>query len=288
MMDRERLLMEHGRRPAIIVRRDAGKRHGAMGSIRDSRAHQRQRPMEFRPELHQRQYRRHCPYTTRLGSRGPWNWRNRDDSGAGGAGGGLLHYGPYPRARVGDNGKPATRATRATIACPEAEKPDELAPAIALPGAELADGEWLPAFDIEAKANAAGISREDLARARHKLSVESRQWPGTPPQVAIARWGGRRMTENTGAKQNRWRKGQSGNPCGKPRGARHKATLAAEALLDGEAAALTRKAIERALEGDGVAVRLCLERILPARRIVPSGLTCPNSRAQRTRQRRSL
>ena len=67
---------------------------------------------------------------------------------------------------------PASHATRATIACPEAEKPDELAPAIALPGAELADGEWLPAFDIEAKANAAGISREDLARARHKLSVE--------------------------------------------------------------------------------------------------------------------
>jgi hypothetical protein len=29
--------------------------------------------------------------------------------------------------------------------------------------------------------------------------------------------------------------GQSGNPKGRPRGARHKATLAAEALLDGEA-----------------------------------------------------
>jgi hypothetical protein len=36
------------------------------------------------------------------------------------------------------------------------------------------------------------------------------------------------------------------NP-GKPRGARHRASVAAEALLDGEAAALTRKAIELAL-----------------------------------------
>ena len=84
------------------------------------------------------------------------------------------------------------------------------------------------------------------------------------------------MTENTGAKQNRWRKGQSGNPCGKPRGARHRATIAAEALLDGEAAALTRKAIERALEGDGTALRLCLERILPARKDRPVRIDLPS------------
>jgi hypothetical protein len=38
-------------------------------------------------------------------------------------------------------------------------------------------------------------------------------------------------------------------------------------LLDGEAQALTRKAIEAALAGDIMAMRrLCLERILPARR----------------------
>jgi Family of unknown function (DUF5681) len=50
-----------------------------------------------------------------------------------------------------------------------------------------------------------------------------------------------------------WKKGQSGNPAGPPKGTRHKATIAAEALLDGEVEALTRTAIERALEGDGVA-----------------------------------
>ena len=58
---------------------------------------------------------------------------------------------------------------------------------------------------------------------------------------------------------------RKGNP-GRPRGARHKATLAAEALLDGEAEALTRKAVEMALAGDGTALRLCLDRILPPRR----------------------
>jgi hypothetical protein len=73
--------------------------------------------------------------------------------------------------------------------------------------------------------------------------------------------------EKAGREQaGRFEKGRSGNPAGKPRGARHRATLAAEALLDGEAEALTRKAIEKAKEGDSVALRLCLERILPARR----------------------
>jgi Family of unknown function (DUF5681) len=66
--------------------------------------------------------------------------------------------------------------------------------------------------------------------------------------------------------QGRFRKGESGNPAGRPAGARNKATEAAELLLDGEAEALTRKAVERALEGDAAALRLCLDRIIPPRR----------------------
>lgn len=61
-------------------------------------------------------------------------------------------------------------------------------------------------------------------------------------------------------------KGVSGNPAGKPKGARNRSTLAAEALLDGEAERLTRKAIELALGGDVVALKLCMERILPPRK----------------------
>ncbi|MDU8925891.1 hypothetical protein RXV86_00680 [Alisedimentitalea sp. MJ-SS2] len=56
-----------------------------------------------------------------------------------------------------------------------------------------------------------------------------------------------------------------GNP-GKPRGARNTATKAVEGLLQGEAESLTRKAIDLALEGDTVALRLCLERIAPRRK----------------------
>jgi hypothetical protein len=60
--------------------------------------------------------------------------------------------------------------------------------------------------------------------------------------------------------------GQSGNPAGKPKGTRNRATLAVEALLEGEAEALSRKAIDLALAGDTVALRLCLERIAPIRK----------------------
>jgi hypothetical protein len=60
--------------------------------------------------------------------------------------------------------------------------------------------------------------------------------------------------------------GQSGNPCGRPKGARNKATLVIEALLENEAEALTRKLIELAKGGNIAALRLCFERLLPPRR----------------------
>ena len=66
--------------------------------------------------------------------------------------------------------------------------------------------------------------------------------------------------------QGRFRKGESGNPAGRPRGRRNVATLAAEAMLEGEAGELTKKAIELAKAGNLVALRLCLDRVLPPRR----------------------
>jgi len=72
----------------------------------------------------------------------------------------------------------------------------------------------------------------------------------------------------------------SGNP-GKPKGARHKATRAALALLDGEAEALTRQAVTQALEGDTTALRLCLERIAPPRRDAPVTFNLPRMETAR-------
>ena len=84
------------------------------------------------------------------------------------------------------------------------------------------------------------------------------------------------MTRNNGQTTGRDTAGRfnSGNP-GRPLGARHKATMAALALLDGEAEALTRQAVTMALAGDTTALRLCLERIAPPRRDVPVAFDLP-------------
>ena len=74
---------------------------------------------------------------------------------------------------------------------------------------------------------------------------------------------------------SKFKSGQSGNPGGRPKGSLNKATLASQALLDGEAEALTRKVVELAKEGHPVALRLCLERLLPPRKDRPVNFTLP-------------
>ena len=62
---------------------------------------------------------------------------------------------------------------------------------------------------------------------------------------------------------------------GRPRGSRNKATLAIESLLQGQAEALTQTAVKQALEGDSVALRLCMERIAPAPKDQPVSFNLP-------------
>ncbi|MCE3232433.1 MAG: hypothetical protein K0R98_690 [Rickettsiaceae bacterium] len=87
-------------------------------------------------------------------------------------------------------------------------------------------------------------------------------------------------TENTDKIQSdskpwQFKQGQSGNPNGKPKGARNKTTLAIQELLDGESETITRKAIELAKAGDMTAIRLVMERILPARKDSPITFEMP-------------
>ena len=62
---------------------------------------------------------------------------------------------------------------------------------------------------------------------------------------------------------------------GRPKGSRHKATQAVLALLEGQAQALTQRAVELALAGDTTALRLCIERLAPPRRDAPVEFTLP-------------
>ena len=50
---------------------------------------------------------------------------------------------------------------------------------------------------------------------------------------------------------------------GRPKGSRNKATIAIDSLLEGQAEALTQTAISKALDGDSIALRLCMDRIAP-------------------------
>jgi hypothetical protein len=63
-----------------------------------------------------------------------------------------------------------------------------------------------------------------------------------------------------------WEKGQSGNPAGKPIGARHKTTLMAERLMQEDAGKIVNAVITAAINGDMMAAKIILDRIAPVRR----------------------
>lgn len=64
---------------------------------------------------------------------------------------------------------------------------------------------------------------------------------------------------------------------GRPAGSRNKVSLAVEELLDGQAEALTQKAVDLALDGDTTALRLCLERLCPPRKSRPVNIDLPDT-----------
>jgi hypothetical protein len=62
---------------------------------------------------------------------------------------------------------------------------------------------------------------------------------------------------------------------GRPKGSRNKATIAIESLLERQAEALTQTAISKVLDGDSIALRLCLDRIAPPMKDKPVVFTLP-------------
>ncbi len=68
---------------------------------------------------------------------------------------------------------------------------------------------------------------------------------------------------------------------GRPKGSLNKTTMAVQSLLDGQAQALTQKAIGLALEGDMMAIRICLDRISPIRKSRPISINLPDTKNAR-------
>lgn len=74
----------------------------------------------------------------------------------------------------------------------------------------------------------------------------------------------------------RFEPGQSGNPAGRKVGSRNKATMAAQALIDGKSTELINKALELALKGDGPVLRALLDRLCPTKRDAPVSISLPS------------
>ena len=62
--------------------------------------------------------------------------------------------------------------------------------------------------------------------------------------------------------------GTSGNPAGRPRGAKNRSTVMSQALSDADAAAIVDAVVAKAKRGDMVAARLVLDRLWPKGRTV--------------------
>ena len=84
------------------------------------------------------------------------------------------------------------------------------------------------------------------------------------------------MTDETGGKQpHGFRKGQSGNPAGRPRGSRNVALVALDRIGEEAAQDLLRSVISQARAGDMTAARIVLDRVWPARKGRPVTFAMP-------------
>ena len=64
-------------------------------------------------------------------------------------------------------------------------------------------------------------------------------------------------------------KGKSGNPAGKPPGARHKTTVWAESVLQDNAEKVMNALMQKVDEGDMAAIGKAFDRICPVRKYPP-------------------
>lgn len=76
---------------------------------------------------------------------------------------------------------------------------------------------------------------------------------------------------------SQFKKGVSGNPAGRKPGSVNQRTRLVK-LLEPHAENLINKAVELALAGDSIALRLCIERIIPKVKNNPLSITLPDQK----------
>jgi len=70
------------------------------------------------------------------------------------------------------------------------------------------------------------------------------------------------------SKTKLWKKGQSGNPAGRPKGSINKYTILARELMTERGPLIVQKVIDMAMDGDVHCLKMCIDRILPVHKAV--------------------
>ena len=83
------------------------------------------------------------------------------------------------------------------------------------------------------------------------------------------------MTEKRKLPPQAWKKGQSGNAAGKPKGATNHATRLVMGLMESGAAEVAKVIIDAAKGGDLTAAKMVLERLAPPMRERPISIELP-------------
>jgi hypothetical protein len=129
-----------------------------------------------------------------------------------------------------------------------------------------------PTFDHVAKAksklDSTGENRKEESKRDESPASpypDASPSPGRPEDAQPKNYA--RNTDGT------WARGNSAG--GKPKGCRHRATLLAEALIDGKSTELINRAVDMALAGDASVMRALLDRICPPRKERPVSVDLP-------------
>ncbi len=86
------------------------------------------------------------------------------------------------------------------------------------------------------------------------------------------------MTAKRQAPKSAFKPGTSGNPRGKPAGTRSKSTQLLLALMEGDAANITKAVIEAAKSGDLMAAKIILDRLIPPAKERPISVDLPDTK----------